>query len=87
MFQAVLVGDENLTGFATFKRTHDSGGFQLVDDSSGTVIADRETSLDGGGGALLGVNHQPGGFLEQRVFHSEVHISTNPVFRVGNVFG
>jgi hypothetical protein len=42
----ILIHHQHLSGFAAFERSDNSGYFQLIDNASGTVVANREFTLN-----------------------------------------
>ena len=41
-----FIGDKHLTSFAAFEGAYDSGGFELVHQTTGAVVPDREFPLN-----------------------------------------
>ena len=86
-FEFEFVGDEDLAGFAAFEGAYYAGGFELVDDAAGAVVADGEAALDEGGGAGLVGDDDAGGFFEDGVAFAEVDFAGFLAGAFSAVFG
>ena len=67
LFERHLVGDEYLARFAALCGTHDTGLFELIHESAGTVVSYLEFALNHTCRTLLAQHNHAGGFFKQRV--------------------
>ena len=72
IFKFVFGLHQYLTGFAAFIRANNTGNFQLVGYSSGTIITDGEFSLNHRSRALLSSHNHARSLFEQGIAFAHI---------------